>query len=170
MLCVLSHGFPTTHSGGTPSPLSPGKKWVQEGRAICSRSMLLKAQSIASATSAPPSVSCLLRGADPASWCHLDIPDSVQVASCWRQWLHPGFVGNATPETLWRKRKLNPKLQTFVRTHHPYTEQSMDVFKQTSPIVFHLHCWLTLTNSYNATHPGKIYQDRCMVDTPAFQT
>lgn len=63
VLCVLSHGFPTTPQCRYYTlPSHPGGSGVQEGRAICSRSVLHKAESIASATSAPHSVSCLHQG------------------------------------------------------------------------------------------------------------
>lgn len=80
VMCYLVD-FPPPHSAGTTALPLTREKWGagREGN-------LLKAEAIASATFCTEvSVSGGLRGADPASCCHLNVPDSVQVASCGRR-------------------------------------------------------------------------------------
>lgn len=85
------------------------------------------------------------------------IPDSVQVAPSWRQWLHSAFG------RYWMKRKTQSQMESFVRTHH--IEIKTNKQKKTRVLIFflttffhrsHLSRLLNLINSYNASYPGKI--------------
>lgn len=99
------------------------------------------------------------RGADPASYGHLNILDSVQVTSCCRQRLHSGLARISTFEVSGWGENLIPRnklraLLDYVTLNKK--QKGVDFFQPHSPIIFHLSCLLNLINCYYRTHPGKI--------------
>lgn len=111
---------PVHNAGTTVLPLYPGGSRGESGLVKVKFAKLWVYSLCCSELYAPHSVpTACHRGADPASYGHLNISNS-KLPPAGRQWLHSGFARNSSFEVLGMRGQLNPKKQAeaFVRTCH----------------------------------------------------